>query len=168
MKSFFIILIMVICVLLGGYFSERLKQKCRFLKNIAYMLEELQLMIEYESAEVNDIIHRFLKNNRLSELGFIKDIADEMKNICDLGIVWEKAVEKQQYGFLDDDEKELIKDIGRKLGKSDISGQLNAIRYEKAEIEKMIRSAEEETCNKSKLYRSLGVLGGAFIIIMLI
>lgn len=65
-------------------------------------------------------------------------------------------------------EKELVKDIGKKLGKSDISGQLNAIKYEKLELEKMIRSADEDNCRKSKLYRSLGVLCGAFIVIMFI
>lgn len=168
MKNVLIILIMAICTLLGGYFSEKLRQKCRFLKDIAYMLEELRLMIEFESAEVAEIIDRLTKNKRLSELGFLKKISEEIQIGSDIGSLWENSVECQQYGFLNDEEKEFIKDIGRKLGKSDTGGQLNAIRYEKLELEKMIRSADEDNCRKSKLYRSLGVLCGAFIVIMFI
>ena len=159
MKNVFIILIMVICSLFGGYFSGKLRKKCSFLKDIAYMLEELQLMVEFESAEVGEIIDRLAKNKHLSELAFLKNISDEIHIGSDIGSLWEKAVECQQYGFLTDEEKEFVKDIG---------GQLNAIKYEKLELEKMIRSADEDNCRKSKLYRSLGVLCGAFIVIMFI
>ena len=168
MKNVLIILIMTICTLLGGYFSGKLRQKCRFLKDIEYMLEELRLMIEFELAEAGEIIDRLAKNKRLSELTFLQKISEEIHIGSDIGLLWEKAVECQQYGFLTDEEKEFIKDIGKNLGKSDISGQLNAIKYEKLELEKMIRSADEDNCRKSKLYRSLGVLCGAFIVIMFI
>lgn len=168
MKNVLIILIMAICAWLGEYFSGRLREKCRFLKEIEYMLEELRLMIEFESAEVSEIINRLIKNKRLSELGFLKKISEENHIGLDFGKLWESSVECQQYGFLDAEEMEFIKDIGRKLGKSDISGQLNSIRYEKIELEKMIRSAEEDKRRKSKLYRSLGVLCGAFIVILFI
>lgn len=168
MKNILIILIMAICSLLGGYFSDRLRRKCRFLKDTAYMLEEFRLMIEFESAEVGEMIERLGNNKRLTELSFLIKISEEMYIGSDIGSIWEKAVEGQQYGFLSNDEKEFIKDIGRKLGKSDVSGQLNALKYEKLELEKMIRSADEDNCRKSKLYRSLGVLCGAFIVIMFI
>lgn len=168
MKNVLIILIMAICTLLGGYFSGKLRQKCRFLKDIEYMLEELLLMIEFESAEAGEIIYRLAENKHLSELDFLKNISDEIRIGSDIGLLWERAVECRQYGFLSDEEEEFVKDIGRKLGKSDFSGQLNAIKYEKLELEKMIRSADEDNCRKSKLYRSLGVLCGAFIVIMFI
>lgn len=168
MKNILIILIMAICALLGEYCSGRLREKCRFLKEIEYMLEELGLMIEYESAEVSEIIKRLTKNKRLSELGFLKNISEKNQIGSDLGMLWENSVECKQYSFLNAEEIEFIKDIGRKLGKSDIGGQLNSIRYEKSELEKMIRSADEDNRRKSKLYRSLGVLCGAFIVILFI
>lgn len=168
MKNVLIIMIMAVCTLIGVYFSGRLKQKCRFLKDTAYMLEEIELMIGFESAEVWEIVERLAKNKRFYELDFIKNIS-EKKTVCsDFGILWEESVERCQYGFLNAEEVEFIKDIGRKLGKSDTSGQLNSIRYEKAELEKMIRSADEDESRKSKLYRSLGVLCGAFAVIIFI
>lgn len=168
MKTVLIVSIMIICTLTGSYFSGRLKQKCIFLKDISYMLEELRLLIEFESAEVGEIIQRLLKNKRLSELGFISDIAERIAVGSDFGSLWESAVEMQHYDFLSSEEKEFIKDIGRKLGKSDINGQINAIKFEKNELENMIRTADDDYCRKAKIYRSLGVLCGAFIAIMFI
>lgn len=168
MKNVLIILIMLICTLIGGYFSVRLHKKCRFLKAVAYMLEEVGLMIEFESAEVSEIIKRLTMMQRLSELDFLNKISDEINVGTEFGLLWENAVESQQYSFLNSEEKDFIKDIGRKLGKSDIKGQLNAIKFEQLELEKMIRSADDDERRKSKLYRSLGLLCGAFIVIILI
>lgn len=168
MKNVLIILIMLICTLIGRYFSVRLKKRCRFLKNIAYLLEEIRLMIEFESAEVSEIIERLTKIQRLSEIGFLNTISSEMNIGTEFDRLWENSVEYQQYSFLSNEEKEFLKDIGRKLGKSDLRGQLNAIKYEQLELEKMIKSADEENSVKSKLYSSLGVLCGAFIVIMFI
>lgn len=168
MKTVLIIFMMIICTLTGSYFSGRLKQKCVFLKEVSYMLEELRLLIEFECAEVGEIIQRLLKNKRLSELGFLKEIAAKIDLGTDFGLLWESAVEMQQYAFLSSEEKEFIKEIGRKLGKSDITGQINAIKFEKNELESMIRTADEDYCRKAKLYRSLGVLCGAFFAIMFI
>lgn len=168
MKNVLLISIMMICIVTGSHFSARLKQKCRFLKEISYMLEELRLLIGFESAEVGEIIQRLLKNKRLSGLSFIGYIAENFDVGTDFGLLWENAVEKQQYCFLSSEEKEFIKDIGRKLGKSDLNGQINAIEYEKNELENMIRSADDDYCRKAKLYRSLGVLCGAFIAILFV
>ncbi|MGN1304229.1 MAG: hypothetical protein ACI4YB_04245, partial [Oscillospiraceae bacterium] len=93
MKNVLMILIMVICTLMGIYFSGRLKKKSRFLSNVAYMLEEIQLKIEYESAEVNEIITFFTENKRLSELGFLRNVSDNMDMCTDFGSLWENSVE---------------------------------------------------------------------------
>lgn len=166
MKSFFILTLILISSILGSYFSRRLKLRCVFLKNISYMLEDISLMIEYDAAEVWNIIKRLCGNKRYEELDFLKAVQSEKES--DFSYLWEKSVSEKKYDFLADEEIEFIKDIGRKLGKTDIFGQLNTIKYEKNQLEKMLKNAEEEYIAKGKLYRSLGVLGGAFIAILLI
>lgn len=168
MKTVLLILIIIICIVTGCYFSARLKQKCRFLKEIMYMLEEIRLLIEFESAEVGEIVQRLFNNKRLTELDFIRTIAEIIDEETDFGTLWEKSIEIQQYGFLSTEEKEFIKDIGRKLGKSDLNGQINTIKFEQNELKNMIRAADDDYCRKAKLYRSLGVLCGAFLAIMFI
>ena len=63
---------------------------------------------------------------------------------------------------------ELICDIGKKLGTSDLDGQMSVIKLWQAEVTSAISSAESEYASKAKLYRTMGVLIGAFISIMLI
>lgn len=168
MKNVFLILIIILCTATGCCFSARLKQKCKFLKEIMYMLEEIRLLIEFESAEVGEIVQRLFNNKRLTELDFIRTITENLNEETDFGSLWEKSIEIQQYAFLSADEKEFIKDIGRKLGKSDLNGQINAIKFEQNELKSMIRAADDDYCRKAKLYRSLGVLCGAFLVIMFI
>lgn len=164
MKTFFIIVLIIISALMGGYFSNRLKLKCRFMRNIAYMLEEISMMIEYEAAEVGDIIKSLCCNERFAELDFFGVLNKE--KIMDFSNSWEKAVCECNYNFLSYEEIELIKDIGRKLGKTDVAAQLNTIKYEKNVAERMLKKAESEYIAKGKLYRSLGVLCGAFIAVL--
>lgn len=166
MKTFFILTLIIISSILGSYFSRRLKFRCVFLKNISYMLEDISLMIEYDAAEVGDIIKRLCSNKRYEELDFLKAL--QSKKESDFSYLWEKSVSEKNYDFLTDEEIELIKDIGRKLGKTDICGQLNTIKYEKSQLEKMLKNAEDDFMAKGKLYRSLGVLCGAFIAILFI
>lgn len=136
------------------------------MKNISYMLEDISLMIEYDAAEVWDIMKRLRCNKRFEELGFLKAVHSEKET--DFSFLWEKSVSECNYDFLNNEEIEFINDIGRKLGKTDICGQLNTIKYEKNEVEMMLKNAEKEYIAKGRLYRSLGVLCGAFIAILLI
>ena len=49
-----------------------------------------------------------------------------------------------------------------------MDGQLSMLSLQRAELETLILEVEAEVGKKSKLYRSLGVLSGAFISVMLI
>ena len=59
-------------------------------------------------------------------------------------------------------------DIGRNLGTSELEGQLGAVRSRQAELESIISAAEDEYRRKARLYRSLGVLAGVFIALILV
>ena len=63
---------------------------------------------------------------------------------------------------------QILADIGKNLGTSDIEGQISTLNLQRNELKILISSAETEYEKKSKLYRSLGVLVGAFISVMLI
>ena len=168
MKNVIIVLIMIVSTLLGGSFSQRLKRRIVFLREISYMLEEIRVMIEYENADVWKIADKLSKNERISELTFLACFYENTEPQEEFGQIWEKSLNNCQYRFLDDEDLDFIRDIGRKLGKSDLKSQLNTIDYERSELKILMRSADENFLRKAKLYRSLGVLTGAFAAIMLL
>ncbi len=161
------IMIIIFTSSFGGlYFSSALKNRVISLKLINYMLEEIYIMIEYRSATVYEIAEALRQDSRFKELGFLKELQFSPERSFQQS--WCEAVEKNKPCGLKKKDHELLINIGRKLGTSDIEGQLGAVRHRQAEAEAAVSEAEEEYSQKAKLYRSLGVLTGVFISIMLI
>ena len=80
---------------------------------------------------------------------------------------WTQAVNKSHYNLLQED-KEIIKMMGKLLGKTDIKGQVNEIALTQNLIEKQIEKAELEKNKNVKLYKTMGVIMGLGICIILI
>ena len=137
------------------------------LKKLEYMLEDMEMLIRFKSATVYDILRTLNAKESFSELAFIKYAAegDETIPFCRM---WEKSVRLYNEPALKAEDQNLILSIGHELGKSDINGQINALQLKKNELKDLISIAETEYRKKGSLYRSVGVLTGAFITILLI
>lgn len=70
--------------------------------------------------------------------------------------------------FINNSDKEVVKTIGKLLGKTDIEGQLSEISLGLDLISKQIKDAECEKNKNSKLYKTMGVIFGLGISIILI
>ncbi len=71
-------------------------------------------------------------------------------------------------GFLDIKDLNLIKDFGKGLGTSDISGQISCCELAAAKAEAAYKAYKEEYKNKSKLYKILGAAAGVAVGLMMI
>lgn len=136
------------------------------LKKLNYMLEEILLLLRYKSATVYEIAETLAGDERFSEFEFLRNI----KRDGDISFQqnWCNAVYGSSPCGLKKSDIELIADIGKKLGTSDLDGQISTVMLQRSELESAIVSAEGEYIKKAKLYRSLGALTGAFVAIMLI
>lgn len=166
LKFIGITVIISVTTFTGCYFSSALKKRLIMLKKLNYMLEEILLLLRYKSATVYEIAETLAGNERFSEFDFLKNIDRD----CDISFQqsWCKAVYGSNLCGMKKSDIELIADIGKKLGTSDLDGQVSTVMLQRSEIEAAISSAEEEYAKKAKLYRSLGALTGAFVAIMLI
>lgn len=166
LKFIGITVIISVTTFTGCYFSSALKKRLIMLKKLNYMLEEILLLLRYKSATVYEIAETLAGNERFSEFDFLKNIDRD----CDISFQqsWCKAVYGSNLCGMKKSDIELIADIGKKLGTSDLDGQVSTVMLQRSEIEAAISAAEEEYAKKAKLYRSLGALTGAFVAIMLI
>lgn len=82
---------------------------------------------------------------------------------------WENAV-KENIGktALNREDQEILIAFGRMLGKSAMEGQVKNIQLTLAQLKLQEKKAEELKLKNEKMYRSLGVLGGLAVIILLI
>ena len=166
LKYICIVMIVSVSAMGGIYFSSALKNRVISLKRINYMLEEIYIMLRYRSATVYEIAETLCNDERFAGLDFLKELKFSAENSFQES--WCRAVEKNIPRGLKKSDCELLINIGRKLGTSDLEGQLGAVKLRQAETAAAVSSAEEEYSRKAKLYRTLGVLTGVFIAIMLV
>lgn len=79
---------------------------------------------------------------------------------------WKMAVESEK-NFTQED-KEIIKMIGKLLGKTDLKGQVNEIDLGLNLVDKQIKKAENQMIKNVKLYKTMGIVCGIGICIILI
>lgn len=154
---------------MGNYFAANLNKRVRTLKSVGYMLDEIEMLLKYRSATVYEIIENLNNDKRFSELGFILEIADKCRDTdIPFNDIWCSCIDKHTEIFLKKEDKDLICSIGQYLGTSDAETQLNTIQIKKGELSAFLKNAEEDLLKKAKLYRSIGILAGAFISIMIL
>lgn len=166
LKALCLFVIILLTSFGGMYFSAALKNRVISLKRMSYMLEEIYIMLEYRSATVYEIAEALSGDERFAEFTFLRELAFSSERSFQQS--WCEAVENHIPIGISKSDSELLKNIGRQLGTSDLDGQISGVRLRQAELNSAIASAEEDYSRKAKLYRSLGVLTGVFIVIMLV
>lgn len=132
------------------------------LKSLNLMLCEIEIMLRFISADVYEIAEKLRK--KFNELDFL-DIVGQNSTVS-FAEEWHNAVYKSRLPLSVGD-RAFISSIGENLGKSDLEGQLCIISAEKAELSSMTECAVKDCEKKCKLYRTLGILGGIFVLLII-
>ena len=159
-------LIISVCAFAGCYFSSALAARLTVLKKMDYLIDEIIILLRYKASTVYEIIEHIAENERFSDFVFISNISHDGENSFQSD--WCKSLEANPPTSLKAGDLQILADIGRNLGTSDIEGQISTLNLQRNNLKSLIISAEADCEKKSKLYRSLGVLVGAFISVMLI
>lgn len=98
------------------------------------------------------------------------DCGDMIKNQhIDTGEAWRLAIEKNKEAMpLEESDWAVISEFGEMLGKSDIQNQESVLELAKENIEILEKEAREAVKTKGKLYRNMGALSGAAVVILLL
>jgi len=161
-----VVIIIAVTSFAGCYFSSALKTRLVNLKKINFLIDEIIILLRYKASTVYEITDYLVRSERFADFDFLGKINVDEKFSFQQN--WSKSIKANPPSCLKACDLEILGDIGKNLGTSDIEGQLSMLSLQRAELETLIMSAEADCERKSKLYRSLGVLVGAFISVMLI
>ncbi len=120
--------------------------------------------IEFTYEPLNNIFEDISNVIYENENNIFKMAINKNKNIYE---TWSKAVDENKTSMTLED-KEIIKMMGKLLGKTDIKGQVNEISLTENLIKKQIEKAEYEKNKNVKLYKTMGIILGIGICIILI
>ena len=159
------ILIICICSYLGVSKAKTYETREKELKKIKSSLAFFKSKIEFTYEPIKEIFEQISKLVYLHKDNIFLKTVEQTKSL-DINSAWNKSVE-ENFNFNNED-KEILIMFGKLLGKTDKSGQLSEIDITQEFIEKQIEKAEQEKNKNSKLYKTLGIISGVGIVIILI
>ncbi len=150
----------------GISFSERLKTELELCRSIREMMMDSAVLIRCRAVDVYSLSSELRRNGQLCRLTFLKEIPEHYSESEDFHEIWKKAVNSQKN--FPDDEKKLLCDFGEILGRSDIDGQIASIDALEETAVILEKRRYEAYSQKGKLYRSVGMLFGVMVGILVI
>lgn len=148
--------------------SSGLSARIVALENIGALLEIFSVSIRFKHETVLRLIEEAESSSSCNRLGFLSTVRERFIASGNFPLAWKESVLEWFPNYLKPEDKTLLLEIGDFLGGSDIDGQLSNLQIKMETASKLLHEAEEEKKRKSKLFRSLGVLGGAFAAILLV
>lgn len=158
-----------ICGFMGIVRGRALEQRVIELKQSLIMVEKLQTCLRYERMPTKELIGQLARLDGLESLRFIKECDEQMQKNGNFPKLWKESIENSRNRMdLNSADRELLKRIGDVVGGTDADGQISGLGLIGQMLSQALGQAEEERKQKGTLYRSLGVLCGIGIAILLV
>ena len=167
-KSLFLIAIFGLAVYVGNSQASKYINRLKELISIKSALNIFENKIKFTQSPLEEIFKNIAEN--CSEKN-IKNIFEQLvidinKNI-NLHKSWQDTINSKETNLNNEDKKILV-DMGKILGSTDVDGQVSNIKITSSFIDRQIEKAEQEKEKNVKMFRTLGIVSGLTIIIILI
>lgn len=163
-KFFILFCILITCSYIGILKSKKYENRVLELNKFENALVMFKSKIEFTYEPIKEIfldISKIIYNN---ENNFFKSTIEEKSDIYE---AWCKSIDMNKNNLSLED-IEVIKMFGKQLGKTDLKGQVYEIELEQSLIKRQFEEAEVEKNKNVKLFKSIGVILGIGICIILI
>ena len=165
-KNISLVLMLLICTYLGINKSRSFRKRELELKKLKNALNIFKTKISYTYETIGEIFKEISKlEYQDNENVFINTINLLDKN--GLGNAWENALINTKT-YLNEEDKEVLKMLGKTLGRTDKDGQISEIELVSNFLNKQISSAEEVRSKNEKMYKTLGITIGLTLVIIFI
>lgn len=149
----------------GLYFSLRLKEREKVMSEVMLLIKELTVQIRYTNSEIGEMLRAAARNEAYERLLFVALCGDE-ENGDNFHVKWNEGVKNQPFLTLRD--REVLTALGGRLGETDRDGQITFLEMTEELVKGQREQASADYLNKGKLYRSVGILCGLAVGIMVI
>ena len=154
------------CSLIGILISKKYVNRVNELREFKNALNIFKTKIKYTYEPLPEIFAEISENIDSNISSVFKTASDKM-DICAAGEAWDLALKMDELN-IDEEDRNILRNLGKLLGKTDMQGQVNQIEMTSDFLDKQIRKAENQKDKSEKMYRTLGMIIGMAIVIMLI
>ncbi|WP_127585978.1 stage III sporulation protein SpoIIIAB [Paenibacillus koleovorans] len=162
-------LVIAACTLLGLAKAARYARRPRQLRLLIQVLQRLETEMTYGATPLADALRRIAAQAADPIGAMLLDAAERMDPGGETAKAsWQEATRLHwRYTALQDSEREVWSQLGFTLGVSDREDQVKHLRLAASLLQTEEQVAWEEQRRYEKMWRSLGVLAGALIVIMM-
>ena len=154
---------------LGIMFAKIKIDRVKQIRALISALNMLEIEIEFALNILPDTFLKISKtiDEKIGQLFAVtaKQIMESRLNACE---AWHTTLEKLFSTLcLDKEDKEILLALGSSLGEVDTENQIKSIRLIIEQLKRQELKAEEDKAKSEKLFKSLGVLSGLTIVMVL-
>lgn len=151
---------------LGRMIAGSYKARVEELKEFKNGLTMFETKIKFTYEPIPELFKE-ISNSLTKNIGAIFENASKLMQTKSAKESWEEAVSKSRTSLTKEDIS-VIKKLSKLLGKTDLNGQVSEIELTKSFLDTQIEKAEKECHKNMKLYRTLGVVSGLALVIILL
>lgn len=160
--------IIIVCSLVGIHKSSVLTLRTQLLDQAIVMLKKVEVCLAYERMTTGAVVSVLAQTQLAQQLTFVVQCHEDMEKGMIFPTAWKQSLWafSRQNVLLDEDVKTLEM-IGEILGAADAQSQLREISVVQQLLQQCRDHAQVQAEQKGKLYRSLGVLFGIGLAILM-
>jgi len=165
------VIVILSCTFLGFVLSNDCKRRPQQLRELQSLLQMFENQITYLSDVISEAFERISRVGCSETCIFFSKTVEILKKerAISASEAWELAVRQNiKKTSLNMEDEEIIAAFGKMLGSSDLEGQVKNIRLTLEHLKLQEEKAEESRRSNEKMYRSLGILGGIAVVIVLL
>lgn len=151
---------------IGLLISKKYEERVNELKEFKNALNMFETKIKFTYEPIPEIFDQIAKQMKTT-VGRTFKLASSNMEVLTAGDAWDVAVDTNVLNINDED-KNILKNLSKLLGKTDIDGQISQIELTSKFLDEQIEKAEKERTKSEKMYRTLGMVIGLAIVIILI
>jgi len=151
--------------MIGILLSKKYSNRVRELQEFKNALNIFKTKIRFTGEPIPEIFKE-ISDNINSNIGSVFRIASTQMKLVTAGEAWNIALDTNLLN-IDDEDKNILKNLSKLLGKTDLEGQISQIELTSSFLDEQISKAEREKNRSEKMYRSLGIILGITIVLIL-
>lgn len=164
-KIILLISIVIASTLLGILFSQKYSNREKELKEMKSALSIFATKIKFTYEPIPNVFLE-IANKIDGNVGKIFERASNRMKEENAGDAWINAFSDIPNNLSKDDIT-ILSNLGRLLGQTDVEGQISEIEVVVQFLDTQLEQAKQEKIKNEKMYRTLGIIGGLTIAIIL-
>ncbi len=156
-KWILIIVLIAVIMIIAYSVSEQIKDKYDFFNNLKLFLNQFKINVSFRQEKINEFLQ---KNNSKKQFKIFIDEYSKFLKTSELNL--------EKIKVLEDDDKEILQDIVKNIGKYDAKNEINQMNSFLATVDVKLSKANEDKTRLCPMILKLSLLFAIGLAILLI